>query len=213
MELRARYLDAARLVVDLVALPEVVAAWDQASVLPKMTVGELAAHVARSVLQVETFLDEPDPQWAEPISAGSYFAVLRQTADIDSSLNQGVRQRAVEVAVHGPDGVHELVSTCLNRLTPRLPNESTERQVMAYGGRALTLDEYLRTRFVEICVHHADLLLSVPAAATLAHPSPDAVAIAVDVMVAAARERHGDHAVLLALTRRERDALDVLRVL
>lgn len=40
-----------------------------------------------------------------------------------------------------------------------------------------------------------------------------AVALAVDVLVAAARARHGDRAVLNALTRRERDAQEALRVL
>ncbi|MFI9754601.1 hypothetical protein [Streptomyces collinus] len=55
-----------------------------------------------------------------------------------------------------------------------------------------------------------DLALSVGAHCR----TPEATfAIAVDVLVAAARDRHGDQAVLHALARRERDALQALRVL
>ncbi|MFC8224826.1 hypothetical protein [Streptomyces sp. NPDC057287] len=44
--------------------------------------------------------------------------------------------------------------------------------------------------------------------------TPEAtLAIAVDVLFAAARDRHGDQAVLHALARRERDADQSLRVL
>jgi hypothetical protein len=206
------YLTAARLVVDLIAHPDVVAAWEDESALPAMTIGELAAHVGRSVLQVETFLDQSDPGWAEPITAGRYFAVLQDTAELDSPLNIGVRQRAVEVAVHGSGGVLTLVSRCHDRLAHRLPAEPDSRQLMPYGERAMTLAEYLRTRLVEICVHHHDLVVSLPHA-TLPEPTSDAVTVAVDVLVAAARERHGDHAVLIALSRRERDHLGALRVL
>jgi hypothetical protein len=206
------YLAAAQLVVDLIAHPAVVAAWDDPSALPAMTIGELAAHVGRSVLQVEAFLDQADPGWAEPITAGRYYAVLQDTADLDSTLNIGVRQRAVEVAVHGSDGVLARVAGCHDRLARRLPAEPDDRQLMPYGDEAMTLTEYLRTRLVEICVHHHDLVVSLPRA-PLPEPTPETLAVAVDVLVAAARDRHGDHAALLALSRRERDHLEALRVL
>lgn len=47
----------------------------------------------------------------------------------------------------------------------------------------------------------------------LPQPATEAVTAAVDVLVTAARERHGDHAVLLALSRREHDLVEALRVL
>jgi hypothetical protein len=210
--LRQTYLAAAQLVVDLVAHPAVVAAWEDPSSLPGMTVGELAAHVGRSVLQVEGFLDGPDPGWAQPITAGRYYAVLQDTTDLESALNVGVRQRAVEVAVNGPDGVLAMVSACRERLAERLSTEPADRQLVPHGDRALTLDEYLRTRLVEICVHDHDLATSLPDA-PVPQPAAEAVTAAVDVLVAAARERHGDHAVMLALARREHDLVEALRVL
>ena len=213
MDLRTLYLDAASLVVELVGLPDVVAAWDRPSALPLMTVGELASHLSRSVLQVEHFLDAgPDPSWPVPATAGSYYAVLEGTAEPDSPLNVGVRQRSVEVAGQGPDAALALVTGCRDRLVPRLGSEPAGRQVMPHGGRALTLDEYLRTRLVEICIHRDDLALSLPQT-PIGRVNPAAVAVAVDVLVAAARERNGDAAVLTALSRRERDHGDALRVL
>jgi hypothetical protein len=41
---------------------------------------------------------------------------------------------------------------------------------------------------------------------------PEAVAVAVELLVAAGRERHGDRAALRALARRERDGCGALRV-
>ena len=59
-------------------------------------------------------------------------------------------------------------------------------------------------------MHTEDLALSV--GSDVRAPRP-AVAVAVDVLVAAARQRHGDRDVLHALARRERDGSEALRVL
>ncbi|MBC7762607.1 MAG: hypothetical protein H7201_12605 [Candidatus Saccharibacteria bacterium] len=77
-------------------------------------------------------------------------------------------------------------------------------------GEEIYLDEYLRTRLVELAIHIEDLALSINVTATVPMA---AVAAAVDVLVAVARERHGDIAVLRALSRRERDTVMALRVL
>jgi hypothetical protein len=216
---RALYLATAGVAADLVEQPEVRDRWDGASVLEEMTVGDLAAHLGRSLLQVEMFLDAGDPAAPAPVPAEVYYAVLTGVDDLGSDLNVGVRSRARDVAVDGPDGVARRVRGCLERLVGRLRDEPVSRNVLAYGGHVMTLDEYLRTRLVELCVHVEDLVLSVgPAPA--GDPTgadrdlPDAaIAEAVTVLVGAARHRHGDGAVLRALTRRERDAVGALRVL
>jgi len=106
---------------------------------------------------------------------------------------------------------------CLGRLETRLPAEPLDRRMPAVGGAVIGLDEFLRTRLVELAVHSEDLALSVGLPVTDAGVAEEgvaeAVAEAVDVMVGAARVRHGDAAVLRALTRRERDDVDALRVL
>jgi hypothetical protein len=75
----------------------------------------------------------------------------------------------------------------------------------------MTLDEYLRTRVVELVVHADDLATSL--GVELAPPRPATCSVAIDVLVGVARIRHGDLAVLRALTRRERDQAQALRVL
>lgn len=74
----------------------------------------------------------------------------------------------------------------------------------------MMLDDYLQTRCVELAVHTEDLALSVDSPV---RTPPSSLAIAVELLVAAARERHSDAAVLHALARRERDVGNALRVL
>lgn len=58
-DLRTSYLAAADVAVTLLGSPAVAGSWTRESVLAGMSVGALAGHLARSVLQVEWFLDGP----------------------------------------------------------------------------------------------------------------------------------------------------------
>ncbi|MFG3310026.1 maleylpyruvate isomerase N-terminal domain-containing protein [Streptomyces wuyuanensis] len=179
--------------------------------LPGMTVGGLAGHLARSVLQVEWFLDG-ETVGTEPVSPVRYYARLVGTSLPDSALNVGVRARSEETAAVGPAAVAEQARAAGQRLAQRLDQEPADRRVaiLHRPGEEMLLDGYLKTRCVELAVHLDDLVLSVGAHCQ----TPEAtLAIAVDVLVAAARDRHGDQAVLHALARRERDADQALRVL
>ncbi len=73
--MRALYLDTAAVAVQLLGDAAVERAWASASVLPDFEVGGLAAHLARSVLQVEWYLDAEIGD-AEPITAPEYYAGL-----------------------------------------------------------------------------------------------------------------------------------------
>lgn len=66
-EIRDIYLEAARTAVQLLDSRAVGSAWDAESVLAGMSVGALAGHLARSVLQVEWFLDG-DVAGTDPVS-------------------------------------------------------------------------------------------------------------------------------------------------
>ena len=216
---RALYLATAGVAADLLERREVADRWDDPSVLDRMTVGDLAAHLGRSVLLVGTYLDGDEPQDPDPLDAARYFGVFTGSTDLDNSLNTGVRERSRAEAAPGPVGVAAGVRAALDALPERLRTEPATRRVAAFGGRAITLDEFLRTRLVELCVHVEDLGLSVglgpgvDPADDVADLPDDALAHAVDVLVGAARARHGDAAVLRALARRERDAVDALRSL
>jgi hypothetical protein len=218
-QVRARYLAGARTALELLAAPEVRDRWDEASMLPGLAVGDLAGHLALSgVLLVETLLDQPDPRSAAPVTAGQYYGAFVGADDPGSELNVGVRERAYAVGVRGHEQVVESASAALERLAERLAAEPADRQVTARD-KALTLDEYLRGRGVELAVHVEDLELSVglgpglTSADPVPDPPDDLVRDAVDVLVAAAVARHGAAAVLRALARRERDHVRALRVL
>ena len=212
---RDAYLAAAGEAVDLLADPRVADAWGEASTLAGMTTGALAGHVARSVLQVEWFLDGAagaDGTEVRPTSSVTYYARIVDAPDPGSALNRGVRARSEESAEAGPAAVAGRTAEALGRLCARLPLEPADRRVaiLHRPGEEMLLDEYLRTRCVELAVHTDDLALSVGASN---RPPDAATGVAVDLLVAAAVERHGAHAVLRALTRRERDDVEALRVL
>jgi len=203
----SRFLSAGSAALTLLELPEVTDRWGRPSVLAGLSVGDLAAHLARQVLLVEAYLDAPDPHEDKLITAEAWYAALEGTAEPDSQLNVGVRERSHAGAAAGPRVVAGEVRDCLTRLATRLGNEPLERQVRAYQGETMLLKDYLRTRSVELAVHNEDLALSVGA-----EPPETGVSEAVDVLVGAARLRHGDAAVLRALTRRERDTVGALHV-
>ncbi|QGQ20206.1 hypothetical protein GC089_14605 [Cellulomonas sp. JZ18] len=208
---RSVYRKGVDVAVGLVGSEAVADAWDAPSALVGMTVGELAAHLARSVLQVEWYLDGPLTPDAPLVTAVAYYGDLTGTAEPTSELNTGVRERSAQTAAHGRDALVAAVVAASDRLRERLPHEPADRRLtVGHRGHTLLLDEYLRTRCVELAVHTEDLALSVgsdvraPASTT---------AVAVDVLVGAARHRHGDVEVLHALSRRERATTDALRVL
>ena len=206
---RQAYLDAAAIAGDLVGRREVGDKWNEPSVLPELTVRGLAGHLARAVLQVEWFLDMPVGD-EPPVTAVQYYADLRGVSDLASELNVGVRQRGEETAAGGWARLYLDTGNTIERLRARLPDEPADRRVVAFG-RSLVIDEYLKTRLIELCVHIDDLCLSVDLP-TPALPEA-ATTTAIAVLVGVARARSGDLAVLRALSRRERDRDNVLRVL
>jgi hypothetical protein len=209
MDIRQAYLDAAAIAVDLIGSRETGDKWNDDSVLPSFTVRGLAGHLARSILQVEWFLDMPQPD-DPPVTAVQYYAELAGVDDVESELNVGVRARGEETAGGGWARLYLDVGKVYERLRERLPAVPADTKVLAIG-RSLTVDEYLKTRLIELTVHVDDLALSLGLPAP-ALPEP-ATTFAIAVLVGVARARNGDLAVLRALTRRERDAGDALRVL
>ena len=133
------------------------------------------------------------------------------TVDINDDLNRAVRQRGVESAPGAPEGFAAVWAETADRLRGRLAAEPSGRLVQVFGGLVLDLDDYLVTRLVELVVHGDDLAVSLGVAPP--HLDPTATALVIDTLVEVARLRHGDAAVLAALTRRERDDVEALRVL
>jgi len=66
----------------------------------------------------------------------------------------------------------------------------------------LTLDDFCRTRLIEVLLHLDDLAVSV--GESRPETDPEGVAIVVDIIEGIARHLHGDWEVLYALARSER---------
>lgn len=210
--IRRAFLEAALMARELVADPAVGERWDEPSALPEFTVRGLAGHLVRATTSVEAYLDREEPT-AAPVTAAQYYAtVLRPgSPDLDSELHRAIRQRGEEAAAEGHGALVRSFDDALARLASRLADERANRLVRAFMDQVLSLDDYLVTRMIELLVHSDDLAVSVgltPPDFQLAVSRP-----VIDALVEVAILRHGDEAVLRALTRRERDLVDALRVL
>ena len=207
-DVRTAFLAAASVAVDLIGRKDVGDRWNDPSTLEGYEIGPLAGHLARALLTVHWYLDMPQPE-PPTISAAEYFAGLGRGGASPEDEAQ-VRARGAEAAKGGWARLYLDVGKALDHLAARLATESPEHRIPALG-QALLLDEYLKTRIVELVVHVDDLARSVQV------PVPalplEATHVAIEVLVDAARVRHGERAVLHALTRRELDVAEALRVL
>ncbi len=159
----ALFLDLARIVANVLASHGVRSRWNSPSALSGYEVSALAGHLARAVLVVEGYLDAPEPgEGREPSTAAGYFAVVLGNDDpVESEFHAAVRRRGAEAAADGPDALLASVRTATARLGDRLPAiDAAHRRVPVLQNLVLTLDEYLRTRLVELVVHLDDLAVS-----------------------------------------------------
>jgi uncharacterized protein (TIGR03083 family) len=207
---RAAFLDAGAAAVRLLERGELAGRWAHDSVLAQFSVAALAGHLARGMTTAEHYLDGPEPGQGD-ISAAAYFDALARAADLGDPAGQAVRARGEQAAARGPAVLAAETRTALGRLSSRLAGAAPGRRVRVAAGLVMTLDEYLRTRVVELVVHADDLAASL--GVELVPPQPATSEIAIDTLVDVARLRHGDVAVLRALARRERDQAEALRVL
>jgi uncharacterized protein (TIGR03083 family) len=211
-DIRTLFCAAIDAAMPLLAEPALKERFEEPSALPEFSVRGLAGHLLRAMTSVEGYVDRPEPEGGDVVSAAEYYAgILEPTPDINSELNRSVRQRGLDSAPESAEEFPALWAETVARLRARLTEESPDRLVQVYGDLVLTLDDYVVTRLIELVVHADDLATSL----AVEPPSlPDAAgAVAISTLVEVARIRHGDVAILRALTRRERDAVDALRVI
>lgn len=197
------YLQAAEAAVSLLADPAVAAAWPQPSALAQLSVGGLAAHLARQVIRVPEVLDAPAPPDPLLTAIDHYQHSEWVAADLDSEANTAIRDRGEQDAAVGAEAVVANATEALARLRQRLPAEPSDRLVRApWLSWSLTLDDFLLTRLLEIAVHCDDLAVSVGVATPPLPPA--ALDPVLDLLGRLAVRRHGPIAVLRALSRAER---------
>lgn len=150
---RTTFLGAARLVADLVATPEVAAAWEVASVLPGFTVGGVAGHAYLAARIVERRLDEPVPAGERRRGLGEYFGGVHvdKPAQLDEPAHRTIRSDGEHVAREGADAVAQRFTRLLDRLTRRLDDEPPDRlMVTSIPEAPARLDDFLVNRTIEM---------------------------------------------------------------
>jgi hypothetical protein len=206
--LTALFADMADCAADIVACDPVAVNWAKDSALAGYTVGGLCGHLARAVFTVEQYLHQEPPQGdTTVVDAAQYFAaVLGHDDPEDSALHAGIRERAQETAQVGPQALAVAIRTTATHLRNALEVTGVARLVTVRDELAMTVEEYLRTRLVELVVHLDDVVVSVeglesPLVSDLAYVEVAGVlgrlaALRVDglatVRSLARRERHPD---------------------
>src|SRR5262249_20056826 len=161
---------------------------DDASALAKMSVGSIAAHLARGVLTVPFYLAValPDPE-PPVVTAAEYFAHAL-TSDIDDDLNRGIRERSEDGAAKGQDDVLLHLDDALASLTATLAELPADARIAVFGPSVMLVDEYLVTRMVELVVHLDDLAASIGADTPAV--DPHAIDLVTSCFVGVARIRN-----------------------
>lgn len=201
-------IETSAMAADLVADDRVVAAWGNPSALEGMTVGALAAHLVRATGATLAYLDRTDPAQepeGELLTPVTYFH-----AAVDSPIHERIKEVSADEASAGPDAVAARARHVADQLAERLPAEAEDRLIGALGKRMLTLDDFCRTRMIEIGMHLDDLAHSV--GAETPEMSSDVTGEIIDIVVGIARHLNGDWGVIHALARAERANSDVFPV-
>jgi uncharacterized protein (TIGR03083 family) len=200
---RSAFGAAAEFAVDLLGNPAVADQWAEPSALAEMSVGALAAHLARQLSNVQLVLAAP--AGAEPPIAllEHYARVAWIGAGLQDAPNVVIRRDSEDGAAVGPAALAAAAASAARELREQLATEPADRVVLIpWGPWSLTLDDMLITRIMEIAVHGDDLAYSVGLPDL---QLPEAVAdIATGLLVRLAVRRHGQAALLRAMARQER---------
>lgn len=200
---REAFLAAADSAGALLRDPAVADAWESPSALPGFRVSGLAGHLAYQVVTVPVVLAEPLRE-EEPVTLLEHYARAAWVgAAADDEVNHAIRVRGEHHAANGAGAVADQVAAITDFLRADLPAERRKRVVqLSQTQWPLRLDDFLVTRMMEIAVHSDDLAVS---AGVATPPLPDAVLTPVlGLLSALALRRHGQPAVLRALSRAER---------
>jgi uncharacterized protein (TIGR03083 family) len=190
-------------VVELVGRPEVTAGWEAPSALAEWTVGGLAGHLAGQAFAGVSLI-EADPSDLEPISLDEHYERASWIgAAVDDEVSVDIRSGGDANAEAGPQALLARLAEARDRLPELLAGTTSDRPVLVpWQGWALRRDDFLVMRMMEITVHSDDVAASVGITApSLPAPVLDPV---LALLTRLAVRRHGQSAVVAALSRAER---------
>jgi hypothetical protein len=197
------YLDAAANAADLIASAEVAAGWNEPSALAEFAVSGLAGHLARQVTMVPGLLKHEVPRDPEIIGILDHYARVPWVgAALDDEANVAVRRSSDAEAADGHAALVRRTAETIGELATALAGQDPARPVyIPWNGWALTLEDFLTSRMMEIVVHVDDLAVSVGVEPAMNVVAEDMVLV---LLARLAARRHGTAAVLRALSRKER---------
>lgn len=198
---------AARAAAELATSAAVADRWEQESACAGMTVGGLAHHLVGQAGTTVRLLGEP-PRADPPIALLEHYrraAWVRE--DHDGEANTGIRAGSDDLARTGPDALADASEAILaalpGALAPVLAGERDPDTVhIPWQGWSLATPDFLVTRLMEIVVHSDDLAASVGAEPPTW--APEVLAPVLGLLTGVAVERHGQDALVRALSRPQR---------
>jgi hypothetical protein len=199
----------AELTVELAARPEVAQAWDDESACAGMSVGGLTQHLLSQLRLLDVVL-ATEPTDDAPITLEQHYErAAWANSDLASETNVGIRKTSDEQARVGPDALLDAARDQLSRLPARLAGRlaADDTVHLPWQGWSLYAGDFVVTRCMEMLVHGDDLAASV-GVPTPEYPLPvvrPVLALLTDVAV----RRHGQTAVVRALSRPQRAPADV----
>jgi hypothetical protein len=194
---------AARIAAALACSPEVAAPWYDESACAGMTVGGLAHHLVGQLGNTVRLVGD-DPSSEPPIPLLEHYAEAAWvTAGSDDDVNVDIREAGDAAAQAGAQALPPLVEDLLDRLPGVLAARRSDDSVLIpWQGWSLTAHDWLVTRMMEIVVHSDDL------AASVGVPTPefpgDVLTPVLELLTQVAVRRHGQAAVVRALSRPQR---------
>ncbi len=154
----------------------------------------LVGHTSRSLVTVDTYLDQPAERVEIATAAEYYVAAMSAATDPEAVAARG-RQAGVALGADPAWFVRDLADRVLARLEQHAPD-----YVLSTIAGAMRLEEYLRTRTFELVVHGLDTTRATGVEATYDDTVLlDATTLAAELAVV----RGQASAVLLALTGRD----------
>jgi hypothetical protein len=200
---RDALLRASGAVVDLVSAPVVSSAWDDESALAGMTVGGLTRHlVSQPECAVEFLSTEAVPAHAPIVSLVQCYQLTDWfRAPVTAVENTSIRDDFNAMAAGGPEESMAILEQSRANL-PGALDAAGPTTYVPWQDCALSTDDFLAIRLMEVVVHADDLAASVG----LATPAfdDDVLHPALALLAVLSALRHGQIAALRALARQER---------
>lgn len=200
-QLRGPFADAVDVATGLVLMPEVAARWEAESACADLSVGALARHVVSQWFNANRLLRAPAGD--APIPAVEHYARAAWVSSRhDDEANVEIRRGSEELAAEGPDAMRTLIEKLRPELAEVLASDCSGPVLVPWQGWSLSEDDFLLTRLMELVVHADDL------AASIDVPTPEfpdrVIQPVLGLLTAVAVRRHGQAAVVRALSRPQR---------